>query len=191
MSRWKFIFSKLPSLNGLSIARWTGQHSQVVRIELHGFSDASSVAYTAAIYLRVIFCSGKTTTTLIASKSRVAPVTPVRISRLELLAAALLARLISFVHKSLNDDAIPLFCWTDSTIVLAWLRRHPSTWKTFVSNCVAKIQTILPNTSWRHVPTKTNHADCASRGLYGDELSAMTLWWSGPPWLLLAESEWP
>ena len=50
---------------------------------------------------------------------------------------------------------------------------------------------ILPPTAWRHVPTATNPADCASRDMLPEELLKHDLWWQGPPWLLYEPSSLP
>lgn len=97
-------------------------------LHTQNFTDSrtSNVAYAAAVYLRVLSSSGEVTVTLLAVKSRVAPLTPVTIPRLELSAAVFLARLLEFVRESLNSSISSCTCWTNSTIVLAWLRQHPS-----------------------------------------------------------------
>ncbi|XP_029662783.1 uncharacterized protein LOC115235262 [Formica exsecta] len=75
--------------------------------------------------------------------------------------------------------------------MLAWVSQPPSRWKTFVANRVNDIQTRLPDVEWRHVPTEDNPADCASRGIFGDEIINRELWWHGPPWLLFDSDKWP
>lgn len=135
--------------------------------------------------------SGHITSTLLIGKSKVAPVKSLSIPRLELAAAVLLVRLMEFVRESLRLTTVPCHCWMDSTVVLAWVRDHPSRWKTFVSNRVSEIQSRLPAASWRHVATGDNPADCASRGIPGSHLSSHQLWWHGPSWLSAAESDWP
>ncbi|XP_076660066.1 uncharacterized protein LOC143363353 [Halictus rubicundus] len=191
LEQWKSIHSRLPVLNGLQISRWIGCISEASRIELHGFADASTVAYAAVVFARCISSSGTITVSLLAGKSKVAPLTPVTIPRLELQAAVLLARLMKFVSSALDLRDAPCYCWTDSTVALAWLQSHPSKWKTFVANRVADVQTRLPHAIWRHVPTADNPADCASRGLLSDELLRYHLWWKGPAWLPYDLSEWP
>ncbi|GFT06015.1 integrase catalytic domain-containing protein [Trichonephila clavipes] len=44
---------------------------------------------------------------------------------------------------------------------------------------------------WRHVPSKENPADIASRGIDPKCLPDCKLWWQGPPWLRLETSRWP
>ena len=52
----------------------------------------------------------------------------------------------------------------------------------------SNILTLLLANTWNHVPTSTNPADCASRGLLPQELLNFDLWWNGPPWLQI---QWP
>lgn len=193
LSRWSLIYSQLSHLNGLQVTRWTGLEAKVAHAELHGFADASNLAYSAVVYLKVISRTGEVTVTLIAGKSKVAPLTSLSVPRLGLSAAVLLAKLLKLVQNSLRKiyEAITTFCWTDSTIVLAWVKQHPSRWKTFFANRVADVQSQLPNGKWKHVPTGDNPADCASRGLLGSELRDHGLWWHGPAWLKHPSEEWP
>ena len=50
---------------------------------------------------------------------------------------------------------------------------------------------LLPSSVWRHVPTATNPVDCASREILPQDLLHHSLWWDGPPWLLLEPTAWP
>ena len=43
---------------------------------------------------------------------------------------------------------------TDSEITLAWLKGHPSRWKTFVASRVSEISTSIPNAIWHHVSSE-------------------------------------
>ncbi|XP_070528964.1 uncharacterized protein [Cardiocondyla obscurior] len=128
---------------------------------------------------------------LLASKTRVAPVKQLSIPRLELQAAVLLARLTVAAKKARSLAQLPTYCWTDSSVVLAWLNQHASRWKQFVANRVAEVHTLHPNIPWRHVPTDTNPADLLSRGKSVKELLESTLWWEGPQWLSQLSQRWP
>ncbi|XP_071652615.1 uncharacterized protein [Temnothorax longispinosus] len=191
LPKWRELYSRLSHLSSLQIPRWTGLRADNLRAEIHGFADASNVAYAAVVYLKVVSASGEITVTLLAGKSKVAPLKPLSVPRLELSAALLLARLIHFIRESLDLARLPYHCWTDAKIVLAWLKQHPSRWKTFIANRVAETQSLLPRAEWRHVPTEDNPADCGLRGIFGDEILGHDLWWRGPPWLTSDADGWP
>lgn len=71
--------------------------------ELHGFCYASAKAYGAVVYLRVVTTSGILIRVL-ASKTRVAPLSNQTILRLELLSAVVLARLMYNVKEALASE---------------------------------------------------------------------------------------
>lgn len=73
-------------------------HSDNVKYELHDFADASSATYAAIVYLKIILEAGDITVSLLAGNSKIAPLCILSIPRLELLAAVLLIRLITFVR---------------------------------------------------------------------------------------------
>lgn len=73
-----------------------------MQCEFHGFANVSNVAYAATVYLvtSVTSVSGDLTTSLLISKSRVAPVKCLSVPRLELSAAVLLFRLMDFTRNA-------------------------------------------------------------------------------------------
>ncbi|GFV40770.1 uncharacterized protein TNCV_60031, partial [Trichonephila clavipes] len=70
------------AINYLTVPRWVILTADNI-VELHGFADASSLAYAAAIYCRQKH-NGKIKVQLLVSKTKVAPVKQVSIPRLEL-----------------------------------------------------------------------------------------------------------
>ncbi|XP_043496405.1 uncharacterized protein LOC122520381 [Polistes fuscatus] len=181
--QWKRIRTELPCLESVLIPRWLCLSE---RVELHGFLDASQKAYGAVVYL-----VSPGTVRLLCSRTKVAPLSKQTIPRLELCAAQLLAQVVSFVTKSGFTSFSTLHCWSDSQIVLAWLRRPASDLKEFVRNRVSSIRELVPDASWAYVPTDQNPADLCSRGLFPKDFSNNTFWWNGPNWLSLPASDWP
>ncbi|XP_018307115.1 uncharacterized protein [Mycetomoellerius zeteki] len=158
---------------------------------MHGFSDASTKAYAAVVYVRVETNSGEVTTALLISKTRVAPTKQLTVPRLELCGALLLARLISKLQSLSAFNGCNVYCWTDAATMLHWLSEQSSHWKTFIANRVAEIQSVLPDVTWRYVPGAENPADLASRGVKPTDISASRLWWHGPHWLAHESEAWP
>ena len=172
---WARLRAQLPTLEKLRIPRWLGMSSASTWY-LHGFSDASQRAYAAAIYIVVQNGDAPPTATLLAAKSKVAPLKALSIPRLELCGALLLARLVESVRGYLSASPNGILCWSDSQVVLAWLDSHPSRWKVFIANRTSEITTILPSARWGHVRTKENPADLASRCASPTALEEEHLW---------------
>ncbi|XP_059057830.1 uncharacterized protein LOC131851357 [Achroia grisella] len=150
---WTAIAEALPLLNNFRIPRLVVCDSYK-SLELHVFTDASERAYGACVYVRSINDNGECTVGLLTAKSRVAPIKPTTIPRLELCGALVGARLYEKVSKSLRVHVNHVYCWTDSTIVLGWLQMLPSKLQPFVRNRVAEILDKAGNCIWRHVPNR-------------------------------------
>ncbi|XP_072932542.1 uncharacterized protein [Epargyreus clarus] len=183
LNEWLTYREEQTNFNKLRIPRWHGTNVNEICREIHGFCDASKVAYAAAVYLRVLDSAGKVTVTLVTAKTKVAPVKVVSIPRLELCGAVLLTKLLLEVAQVMNVEKHNIHAWTDSTVVLAWLNDHPSKWNVFVANRVSEILNNLEPTTWCHVSSKQNPADGASRGLHPLELVNNQLWFHGPDFI--------
>ena len=189
---WREAVEQLPIISQIRIPRFIKTTGNYI-YQVVGFADASSKAYSAAIYLRLQTCS-EVSVFLLSAKSRLAPVKTLSIPRLELCAAFLLADLyqaISGFLNTLSGKSQPPLFYSDSTIVLGWLNTPTYLLKTFVCNRVAHITEQLPISQWRHVLSEENPADLGSRGCLPSDLHASTLWWSGPSWLVSPHAEWP
>lgn len=189
IASWKQFYYDLIQLNQLRIPRWI-QTTRNRNIDLIGFCDASQRAYGAAVYVRCteqdkVWCN------LLISKSRVAPVKTVSIPRLELCAAELLAKLMNQVRTENQLEYASYHMFSDSMIMLHWLKRESATLKTFVANRVATVQRNSDTKLWHHVPTDQNPADILSRGCSASELLTATLWWHGPQFVMESYEKWP
>ncbi len=165
--------------------------TRISSVELHGFSDASKLAYAAVVYLRLIDIDSTPQISLVTSKTKVAPIKRLPIPRLELCGAYILAQLLHYVRQVLEVPLSHVHAWTDSTIVLNWLDGSPKRFKTYVGNRISTIVDLIPPERWNHVSGLDNPADCASRGLSPSELLEHPLWWNGPTWLKQSPADWP
>ncbi|XP_075163067.1 uncharacterized protein LOC142235692 [Haematobia irritans] len=188
LEKWNSFRESLPSLQNLRIPRWVC-FSPGVRVQIHGFCDASERAYCAAIYMR-IDDSDNISSNLLVTKTRVAPIKKATIPKLELCGALLLTNLVKVVIESLTCE-FQIHLWTDSSIVLGWLQKSPQTLKTFVANRVSEIQQFTNIANWKHIKTDDNPADLGTRGSLPQDLIENCLWWTGTSWIRTPENLWP
>ena len=188
ITKWQQWCKELTELKSIAIPRRydesNGDHAE--QKEIHVFCDASETAYCAAAYMRTIKANG-CSMSLMASKTRVAPLKKITLPRLELLGALIGARLGNYLLKLLNMERPKLNLWTDSTITLHWIKSSAKQWKPFVANRVAEIQTLSEPVNWRHCSGKDNPADAGTRGESAVNLKNSTIWWHGPEWLRVTE----
>ncbi|XP_008179733.1 uncharacterized protein LOC103308325 [Acyrthosiphon pisum] len=188
---WRKYCESMSALSNLSIPRKIAGDLTNKEIEVHGFSDASELAYGCCLYVRCTNSVGIYYTSLICAKSKVAPIKSLSIPRLELCAALLLVRVATTLLPKLQINIQRRYFWTDSTIVLSWIASQSAKWKTFVANRVSEIQENTLQSEWHHVKSSDNPADVISRGCCASKLAQNELWWSGPAWLRQNEREWP
>lgn len=189
--QWLVFLANFPDIQTIRIPRWV-KYSPWTTIQLHGFCDSSEKAYAAVVYVRAQHSLTSFSSQLLWAKSKVAPVRPISLPRLELQGAVLLSRMARVLIDNLPFLQVEdVKLWTDSTIVLAWLSKHPSTWKTFVANRTSEILDNVPTIKWSHVSSSDNPADLATRGVCPSELRIQRIWWEGPLWLQQPESSWP
>ncbi|UYV83512.1 hypothetical protein LAZ67_23001282 [Cordylochernes scorpioides] len=73
--KWNNFRAELLKLGELSIPRYVWACEGDRDVQLHGFCDASSVAYSAVCYLRTVSLDGQVHISMLAAKTRVAPST--------------------------------------------------------------------------------------------------------------------
>ncbi|GFT63869.1 integrase catalytic domain-containing protein [Trichonephila clavipes] len=183
---WLIWCKELPLLDNLRIPRLVldSTNDEVSDlIEIHIFCDASKLAYGAAAYVKVRK-QNEVLVNLITSKTRVAPLKAVTLPRLELLGALVAARLSSRVQEIVRKKKeCKVFHWTDSKIVLFWIKGSSKRWKQFVANRVQEISELTDPDSWFHCSGQDNPSDFLSRGLSVDTLISNNKWWTGPAFL--------
>ena len=85
-------------------------------------------------YLRIVNTAVKIHSSLVIAKSRVAPMKYTSILRLELVAAVLSTKMSGLVKKELRLDDIMEYYWTNSQVVIGYLRNTQERSKVFVAN---------------------------------------------------------
>ena len=185
---WEKLFSEIEELKTVQFPRCVQPESAFGSPELHVFADASNLAYGAVAYL-VWCCENGKEARIVSAKARVAPLRQTTIPRLELMAALLASRLAKTVHDEFKLKPSRVFLWSDSMIVLAWLRSETSQLKPFVGVRVAEIQSTWEASAWRYVPTQLSPADDLSRGIEVKEMSGR--WMNGPAFLQESPEKWP
>ncbi|XP_075990316.1 uncharacterized protein LOC142985966 [Anticarsia gemmatalis] len=185
---WVKLKHELPVVKNIQLYRWIGGTES--NLELLGFCDASEKAFACVVYSRVINEHGQPITTLLAAKTRVAPISQkITLPRLELCGALLLTQLIEKIREAYVGYTITVKAWCDSKVVLAWIQGDSARWERYVANRVTKIVQIISSQNWSYVKSEFNPADCASRGLYPAKLLNFKLWWNGPDFFQSTEKE--
>ena len=184
MDRFKTWCADLPKLCELTIPRsyFTGPFED---LELHVFGDSSQDVFSAVAFLRakVNSCAE---IAFVIGKARVAPMKTLTVPKLELQAAVLAARLSIDIRNALTIPIQHLFLWSDSTIVLQWLKsldKQPI----FIANRVSEILETTSADQWNHVATSDNPADAGTRGMSSEAL-ACSNWLRGPDFLRTTNS---
>jgi len=188
-ARWECWRAELPKLASIEIDRSfkPDGFGQVVTTEVHHFSDASQCGYGQCSYLRLVDEHSNVHCSLIMGKSRVAPLKPVTIPRLELTAAVVSVKIGSLVERELDLQNVQSCYWTDSKVVLGYLNNEARRFHIFVANRVQQIHERTNTSQWRYIETSENPADIASRGASAGDLAIGRNWFSGPKFLWNAE----
>ena len=182
---WNEWIASMLALKNVSVPRCyvDGGLKDEMTIELHHFSDASSVGYGQCSYLRMASSDGSLSCSLVMSRSRVAPTKPITVPRLELTAAVLSVRISRFLQDELKLQNVTEYFWTDSMVVLGYIANEARRFHVYVANRVQEIRNHTKPSQWRHIATEENPADLTSRGVDAEDLVDNELWWHGPTFL--------
>ena len=143
---------------------------RVVNAQLHHFLDASVKGYGQCSYLRLTDEHQRIHCSFVMGKSRVAPLKPVTILRLELTAAVCSVRVSQQLRQELEYHIDQEYFWTDSRVVLGYISNESRRFHVFVAKRVQEIQENTSVDQWKYVESKQNPADEASRGMKAQEL---------------------
>ncbi|KAL0163339.1 hypothetical protein M9458_042735, partial [Cirrhinus mrigala] len=182
--RWECWKGDLHNLKNVQINRCyvPADFGEVVKREIHHFSDASTTGYGQCSYLRLINKREDVHCTFLMGKARVSPTKVTTIPRLELTAATVSVAVSNTLREALLYDNVEEFFWTDSKVTLGYINNDARRFHTFVANRVQKIHNSTSLQQWFYVPTSKNPADMASRGTSVTELLSSN-WLTGPHFL--------
>ncbi|XP_054708158.1 uncharacterized protein LOC129217863 [Uloborus diversus] len=185
---WWSCLKQLPVINQVQIPRYS-HLSNAITIQLRGFAVASKQTFGTVVYLNSIDAFRYANTNLLCSKLAVASLQTSTISRLELSAFLLLARLTSKIVPVLQLPMDHIYLYSGSTIVLTWIKTPPEKLKPFVSNRMKVSQSMNQIYQWRHTSSKDNIADIISRGQDASVLLSNQQRWEEPKILIPLLSE--
>ena len=201
-NQWEAAVAMMAIRGKLSVSRHMHfdelDQDETAKMEFIVCCDASEKLYAATIHSRV-FCKKGIFSTLVASKSRVAPISKpeddstkekrMTIPRLELTSAHLAVKFMSHVLKTLKlkpewTPKISTLYFTDSAISLAWIWNDKAKFLAYVENRVNYIREHTEKSQWFHVRTENNPADAPTRGLSALKDPDFDKDWSqGMPWV--------
>ena len=122
------------------------------------------------------------------SKSRVAPLKYVLIPRLAGCSHSL-KKIACFIKEETTYTVDTKYFWTDSQVVLSYIKNEDKRFKIFVANHIQYIQDRSSLEQWRYVPSIINPIDIGLRGFeQEDEIES---WYRGPQFLRESEDKLP
>ena len=175
------------SLNHLSLIKVPRCHKpngfgRVKRYELHCFSDASKDAIGLVLYLRCINDLGKIALAFIHGSSKVCPRSADTIPRLELCACMDAVRVCAKLKREIGLPIEEVFFYTDSLIVLGYLRNATKQFSRYVGRRIEEILKYSSVQQWSHISGVHNVSDLATRPQSPAQLS-QSKWLTGPEFL--------
>ena len=154
-----------------------------VQAEVHSFSDASQSGIGQVSCNRTVNSKGEVHVSFLIAKSRVAPIEPISIPRMELTAAVVSVYVTKMLQSELDYENLQSVCYTDSEVVIGYISNKAHRFHVYVGNRVQHIRDRSDPEQWHHVPGKDNPADEASRSLTASQLLNKKRWLSGPDFL--------
>lgn len=191
-TQWTRWLTDLPIIDTLELPRCIKPlHFAYTKAQIHVFADASEKQYGSVAYIRLENEHGEIHCNFLMAKVKLAPLKSTTIPRLELMAAVEAVKLDNLLTRELNIPLTESVFWTDSSIVLWYLRNEEKRFKTFVANRTSKIHEHSSVSQWKHVPSAQNAADVLSRGCSATDLVNSDVWLNGPKFLWSDVNSWP
>ena len=148
--RYKDWCDQLHELSLLTIPRCIKPPDfNVSAVEFHHFADASTSGYGVCSYTRLTNSNGSVSVALVFAKSRVSPIKPITVPRLELTAAVLAVCSSVMLEREFKFGcSVKHFFYFDSTVVLGYISTSTRRFQVFVANRVGTIQSLTTASQW-------------------------------------------
>ncbi|XP_036346465.1 uncharacterized protein LOC118755745 [Rhagoletis pomonella] len=187
-SRWIIWWKAFQDIKHFAVPRCISPiYTTAESLELHVFVDASDTAY-AAVRMKK---AQEVNVAFIAGKTRCAPKRESTVPRLELQAAVLGSRLKTLVEECLDRTVNDVTFWSDSKMVLRWIRSRKRDFKQFVASRISEVLSVTSSSQWRWIPSAINVADEATKLEASPKCQTDSRWIQGPDFLYDNDNTWP
>ena len=130
------------------------EFDDIKHTELHHFSDACQNSYGQCTYLQSVDAKNRIHCSLVMEKSRVMPLKPVTIPRLELTGALVSSKISCTLRKELEYKEMKETFWTDSKTVSGYINNDARRFLVFVGNRVQEIREKTSPDQWHNIGTE-------------------------------------
>ena len=187
-TEWYSWISGLNELSKLNFPRCyvPENFGKVQKRTVHVFSDASKDALCFVSYIQSINEKQDFPPAFLFANSKVAPKMANTIPRMELNAAVEAALAVRKIASELRICMSDIFYYTDSNIVLGYLKNTEKRFKRYITRRIELILSCGDKSQWSYVSTETNPADKGTRPHSPEQLLS-TNWLTGPEFLCTGE----
>ena len=192
-SQWEEWRQELHLIENINVTRCFKSEvfGESVDTQVHNFGDAAEKpGYGVASFIRQVNKAGEIEVCLVMGKSRVTPLKPVTVPRLELTAAELATKVGITIKKELKIDHLKDFYWADSMVTLGYIQNDVRRFKIFVANRAKRIRDSTKKEQWRYIASNDNPAHLATKGISLKDSDKTKEWFRGPDFLYKAENTW-
>ena len=188
-NQWSEYLDVLRRTNSISIPRcYHARGFQATVFEIHVFADASCEAIGYIIFLRELDNIGNISVSFVFANSKVSPRSATSIPRLELCAATDACKSATYIISELKMPISKIVYYSDSLVVLGYLRNKEKRFSRYVTARVETIQRLSNVDQWTYVSSTENPADIASRAHDPSQLLE-TNWFEGPKFLRTSDAD--
>jgi len=100
-------------------------------------------------------------------------------------------RTSNLIRAELDLPIDSVVFWTDSLIVLQYIKNETRRFHRFVATILEEIHEHTTPDQWHHVPGILNPTDDGSRGIPIEAFHPGCCWWTGSEFLWQTEEHWP